>query len=380
MVRMTALLVPVLVLAFAVPADAKTIHVHKGQSIQAAVDRAKPGDRIVVGPGTYREDGSPCPAASAQTCAVAIQKNGIKLIGRPSRKHPVVIRARDGQDAGVEVGRARTGDCLADASQRLHGSLISGMTVRGFDDFGVLLLCVDHWRITRVRAVGNGEYGTFPSHTTIGRLDHSFASGSSDTGHYIGQSSRARVDHNVAKDNVSGIEIENSTQIRADHNLATGNTGGILSFALTGLDVKTNADNRIDHNRVFKNNRRNTCLDPEDTVCSVPPGTGILMVATDRNRVEANKVSGNRSFGIALASYCVAFMVSETECAAVDIEPYPDGNRIRDNDVRSNGKAPDPSVPSIFAVDLAWDTTGTDNCWSGNEAGTTFPSPLPACP
>src|SRR3954471_22562269 len=138
MVRKTALLAPVLLaLAFAVPAEAKTIHVRKGHSIQAAVDRAKPGDRIVVGPGTYREDGSPCPAASAQTCAVAIQKNGIKLIGRPSRKHPVVLRARDGQDAGVEVGRARTGDCLADASQRLHGSLISGMTVRGFDDFGV---------------------------------------------------------------------------------------------------------------------------------------------------------------------------------------------------------------------------------------------------
>lgn len=52
MVRMTALLVPALVLAFALPAEAKTIHVHKGQSIQAAVDGAKPGDRIVVHSGT----------------------------------------------------------------------------------------------------------------------------------------------------------------------------------------------------------------------------------------------------------------------------------------------------------------------------------------
>ena len=261
-----------LVLAFAIPAEAKTIQVHKGQSIQAAVDRAKPGDRILVAPGVYREAGKPCPAASAQTCAVAIQKNGIKLIGVPSKGHPVVLRARNGQDAGIEVGTARTGDCLADASQRVHGSLISGMTVRGFDDFGVFLLCVDHWRITRVRAIGNGEYGTFPSHTTIGRLDHSFASGANDTGHYIGQSSHARVDHNVAKDNVSGFELENSSHIRADHNLASGNTGGILSFTLPNLDVKSNSDNRIDHNRVFRNNKKNTCVDPEDTVCDVPPG------------------------------------------------------------------------------------------------------------
>ena len=92
-------------LAFARPAEAKTIHVHKGQSIQAAVDRAKPGDRILVGPGVYREEGKPCPAVSAQTCAVAIQKNGIKLIGVRSKRHPVVLRARHGQDAGHRGGR-----------------------------------------------------------------------------------------------------------------------------------------------------------------------------------------------------------------------------------------------------------------------------------
>jgi cytochrome c peroxidase len=380
MVRMTALLVPALALAFALPAEAKTIRVHKGQSIQAAVDRAKPGDRILVAPGVYREEGKSCPAVSAQTCAVAIQKHGIKLIGVPSKGHPVVLRARDGQDAGIEVGRARTGDCLADASMRVHRSLISGFTVRGFDDFGVFLLCVDHWRITRVRAVGNGEYGTFPSHTTIGRLDHSFASGSNDTGHYIGQSSRARVDHNVAKDNVSGFELENSSHIRADHNLASGNTGGILSFTLPNLDVKSNSDNRIDHNRVLKNNRKNTCVEPEDTVCDVPPGTGILMLAVDRNRVESNKVSGNRSYGIAVANYCVALGVSEGDCAALDIEPNPDDNHVTGNTAKQNGKNPDPSVPSVFTVDLAWDLSGTGNCWANNTAGTTFPSPLPACP
>jgi hypothetical protein len=33
----------------------------------------------------------------------------------------------------------------------------------------------------------------------------------------------------------------------------------------------------------------------------------------------------------------------------------------------------------VFAVDLAWDTTGTGNCWAANQATTTFPAPLPAC-
>jgi hypothetical protein len=189
------------------------------------------------------------------------------------------------------------------------------------------------------------------------------------------------VDHNVAKGNVSGFEIENSTHVRADHNLATGNTAGFLSFALPGLDVKENSDNRLDHNRSLRNNKANTCVDPDDAVCDVPPGTGMLLIATDRNRVVANTVRGNNSYGIALTNYCVATGVTDpAECAALDIEPNPDGNRILNNTVRGNASAPDPSFPAVFAVDLAWDGTGTDNCWSGNRAGTSFPASLPACP
>jgi nitrous oxidase accessory protein NosD len=104
------------------------------------------------------------------------------------------------------------------------------------------------------------------------------------------------------------------------------------------------------------------------------------MLAIDRNTVEANKVTGNNSYGIAVANYCVALNVSSSDCAALDIEPNPDDNHVVGNTAQQNGKDPDPSVPSVFTVDLAWDLSGTGNCWSGNTAGTTFPSPLPACP
>ena len=366
-------------LVVSVPAEANTIRVKPGQSIQVAVDRAHAGDRILVEPGVYREDGQACPTEPSHTCAVSIEKNGIRLVGVRSR-HKVVLQAREDQEEGIAVGKSHDGSCLTDASKRVHGSVIRRLTVRGFEDDGVFLLCVDHWRVTLVRAVDNNEYGVFPSHTVNGRLDHSFAKGANDTGHYIGQSRRARVDHNVAKGNVSGFELENSRHIRADHNLATGNTAGFLSFALPGLDVKANADNRLAENRAIRNNKANTCVEPGDEVCDVPPGTGFLLLAVDRNHVVANRVRGNNSFGIALTNYCVARALSQQDCAALDIDPNPDGNRILDNRLSGNGTAPDPSFPSVFAVDLAWDGTGTDNCWSGNVAGTIFPSPLPACP
>jgi parallel beta-helix repeat protein len=375
-----AVIIAIAALVLSAPAEAKTIVVKPGQSIQAAVDKAKAGDRVLVKPGTYREDGHPCPTEPSHMCAVSIEKNGIRLVGVRS-KRKVVLQARDGQDEGIAVGKSGDGAaCLTDASKRVHGSLVRRLTVRGFEDDGVFLLCVDHWRVTHVRAVDNNEYGVFPSHTVNGRLDHSFASGANDTGHYIGQSRQARVDHNVAKGNVSGFELENSTHITADHNLATGNTAGFLSFALPNLDVKANSNNRLDHNRAIRNNKANTCLEPGDDVCAVPPGTGFLLLAVDRNHVVANRVRGNHSFGIALTNYCVARNLSQQDCAALDIDPNPDGNRIRDNRVSGNGTAPDPSFPSVFAVDLAWDTMGTDNCWSGNVAGTIFPPQLPACP
>jgi parallel beta-helix repeat protein len=368
-------------LALPAVAGARTIHVHRGDSIQKAVDRAHPGDTILVDAGTYKQSGRPCPTEPGHKCAVLIRDDRIRLVGKTRRHRRTVLKAKSGQDEGIAVVGSKDPSCVGDRSKRLHRSVIRGLTVKGFEDDGLFLYCVDHFHVTHVRAIGNAEYGIFPSHSVSGRVDHSLASGANDTGIYVGQSRRVEVDHNVARKNVSGFEIENSSRVRDHHNLATGNTGGILTFALPNLDVKSNHDNRIDHNRVIRNNKKNTCLDPSDTVCQVPSGTGILLVAADRNQVQANRVTRNRSFGIGVVNYCVAVSLPSSECAKLDIEPNPDGNRITRNRVRGNGFNPDlPPAFTVFAKDLAWDTSGTGNCWSKNKFRTSFPSSLPSCP
>ena len=123
-------------------------------------------------------------------------------------------------------------------------------------------------------AIDNEEYGIFPSHVFDGRLDHSFASGANDTGHYIGQSFDSRVDHNVATDNVSGFELENSVGIRADHNLSFGNTGGILSFDLPFLDAKVNSGNVIEHNVVTTTTAPTPAPTPRTRSARCPLGRG----------------------------------------------------------------------------------------------------------
>ena len=54
------------------PAGAANIRVHPGDSIQAAVDHASPGDHILVYPGTYHEAGTPCPTDPSHQCGVVV--------------------------------------------------------------------------------------------------------------------------------------------------------------------------------------------------------------------------------------------------------------------------------------------------------------------
>lgn len=326
--------------------------VHAGESIQAAIDAAGPGAVIHIEPGTYAE-------------AIRVTQPGIKLVGLRDAGAGVVIENPGDEEDGVTV--ISTGDDFA----------LVDVTVRGFEENGVLLVGVDGFLLAGIVAEDDGEYGLFPVRSSGGVIERCTASGHSDTGIYVGQSADVEVRHNIAFANVNGIEIENSSNVKVIANETYDNVAGVLVVLLPGLPVKTSTDVLVSGNSVHDNNHPNFA-EPGEIEAAVPSGSGILIVGVDRALVEANTVTGNAFTGIAVGStLLLGALAGLPPEAFADIEPNPDEARIRDNVATGNGSA--SPISFLPGVDLLWDGSGVGNCWSGNTFGSSAPPALPFC-
>jgi parallel beta-helix repeat protein len=325
--------------------------VHPGEPIQAAVNAAVPGEEIDVEPGTYAE-------------SVAVGKPGIRRVDRPGpRGEQVTLVNPGGADDGVRVTPA--GD----------GFELRNVTVRGFEENGVVLVGVDGFRLSRVTAVDDGDYGLFPVHSTAGVIEGCAASGHRDTGIYVGQSSDVTVLRSTAFANVIGIDVENCSHVRLVGNDSHDNAAGILVTCLPGLAVKTAADIAVVGNTVHDNNHVNFG-DPDEPEGLLPSGVGILVLGADRVSVLGNAVTGNRAVGIGVGStLLLGTLAGLPPEAFTDIDPDPDDVRVLANLVVGNGSSsPTPDLPG---ADLLWDGSGTGDVWAANRFGTSFPLTLP---
>jgi parallel beta-helix repeat protein len=284
---------------------AADIIVDSGDSIQAAVTRAKSGDVILIKPGEYKE-------------TVYIDKDNITLRG--------IIR--EGKWPTLE-GEKKRNDAILYSG---NGVTIENLKITHYKGNGIMGQAGNNYVIRNNWIVDTGVYGIFPQYGKNGLVEYNVLSGIEDAAIYIGMCDNIDVRHNEVYDNVAGIEIENSRHAIVENNFAHHNTGGILAFITPGLPIKTTFDVIIRNNFVVNNNHKNFGA-PGSIVSNIPPGTGILVMAADEVTIEGNIITGNNNAGITITSLDYAANVANDP----ESEPNPDRIRILDNFMQDNG-------------------------------------------
>jgi len=339
-------------------AKAGTQKVYPGDSIQAAVDAAQPGDKIVVFPGEYIE-------THAGFNGVTVTKS-LKMVGKKKGTAKVVLKAGPGQDDGILVeGTEET---------PIDGFRIKGFTVEGFPGNGIHLRYVNNFRIDRNESINNLENGIFPTLSANGMVKRNLSYGSADSALWVEASTDVRVLDNILHSSPTGLEVTVSNNVEIRGNEVYNNTIGIGLYhpnAASLPPIPQMANWEIIDNYVHDNNAPNNAP-PGSMSADLPPGGGILVLGTDGAVITKNVVENNDFYGIAMVDWCLATNGSDFSCDNIPMDPgineFPEQNIVQDNDFINNGTNPTPHPLAPYAADItyiAWASYG--NCFARNE-------------
>lgn len=184
----------------------------------------------------------------------------------------------------------------------------------------------------------NGGYGLYPVQCGDVLIEGCTARGASDAGIYVGQSRNIIVRKSVAHQNVAGIEIENSLHADVYGNEVFDNTGGILIFDLPDLIEKRGGYVRVFDNTIRNNNHVNFA--PKGNIVGkVPPGTGLMILATKNVEAFGNRITNNITAGTAIVSYHITENpINDSSYHAFPADIFIHDNHYERPRVRATGK------------------------------------------
>lgn len=151
----------------------------------------------------------------------------------------------------------------------------------------------------------SGGYAIYPVLCKNVVVENCYTEGSSDAGIYVGQTDGAIVRNCKAAKNVAGCEIENTSNAEVYDNEFYNNTAGFLIFDLPDLSkrggkVKVYNNNIYDNN--FKNFAKSGSFGTYWGVGNASPGSGIIILAASDIEIYDNKITGNNTAAITIAS------------------------------------------------------------------------------
>jgi len=292
------------------------------RSIQAAVDAARPGDLVLVGPGVYREE---------------VKVTVPSLVVRGSDRNRVIVDGEFRRPNAISV----TADGVAVENLTVRNALINGLFWTG----------VRGYRASYVTAYNNKDYGIYAFDSVDGVFERSYASGSPDSGFYIGQCHPcdAVIDQVVAEHNALGYSGTNAGgNLQIVRSTWRRNWAGIVPNTLDSELLPPFREVDVVGNLVVANGDRGA---PGVGFQWAAFGNGILLGGGNDSLVERNLVVDHPNHGILVTPNLDQHFWTSS------------GNTVRGNVVRGSGRA-----------DLAMAApAGAGNCFSGNRARTSIP-------
>jgi hypothetical protein len=335
-------------------AIANTHLVYPGDSIQAAVSAASPGDTVIVRAGTYRESGK------IQTDGLTLRTQG-RVTLKPT---PKPLNYGDGECylpghvAGFCVVPTDFDPRLGTYTKRVRDVTITGFRIIGFDD-GVFGFGTENLKVSHVVAINNSDYGVASFDGIRTRFTRNATGGSHDAGIYVGDSidANAVVTNNRSWNNALGILIRHSHKVVVSHNKVWGNCLGV--FLLSDVEAGGSGDITVQYNRVSANN--NVCPEFEGFLPDLGGG-GIVLAGSQHDIIFRNVVTHNR--GNTLFSGGIVLITNTIQ--------NPDGSFdvSKDNLVSLNG------LIDNEPVDIVTDALSTPNFFFRNRCDTSIPDRL----
>lgn len=267
-------------------------------TIQSAVDAADAGDLILIAPGTYREQ-------------VTVTTPSLTIRGED--RNTVILDGEHIRENGVFA--------IAD------GVAVENLTTINYTSNGVFWTGITGYRGSYLTAIDNAVYGIYAFGSIDGLIEHSYASGSWDSGFYIGQCDpcNAVITDVVAEYNGLGYSGTNSSgNIFIVNSVWRYNSAGIVPNTLDSELLPPVHDVVIAGNYVHD---QGTVEVPAGTVQRTAKGHGIVIPGGLNSVITHNLVVDNAGYGIAISPM-------------FDVSFWPSGgHEVRGNTVINSGIA-----------------------------------------
>lgn len=325
-----------------VSAHGNTVHVRAGQSIQAAINGAHPGDQILVEAGTYAEQ-------------LTIEKDGIALVGVGAIIVPPAAPTQNGC-SGLAGNDTEAGICVIGSGVVLapyvteHRKVLSvarpvadvsitGFDVRGFSGQNIAVVGGTNAQVTENWLYDGGWYGFLTAGSINTQVTRN-AVIASNKEHFIA----------ICNDDVAGAQVSYNTLSGYDIALCIQTSGAEVahndvSDCCIGAFIDPGVRGvKLQYNRI-------TATDP-NCAKEFPYGAGGVIVDGSINSyVQYNVIDGQMTGGIAAG----IAIVDDSTTNPVSIAS---GNVVSDNILTKND------------IDIYVNTTGTGNVVSHNQCST----------